>query len=559
MFKEAPEMSPLKWALVGAAAVGGMCAIGYLAGEQKEEAPKGGGGQNEELQKMMAQMMMGGMGGGMPGMGGGGGIGGGGGMPGMGGRGGMGRGMPEEDSDESEEALVESESDEDSFTSIATKRPTPVKSTAITPPSYQYYETFSKFMKAEKFVEASIVGEKYLQSIGDKRSSQYAVSCLEVANAYKRVNKAKAKELFLRSFEILTSKTPESPEIYKYTISCCLELQNILPEAEHIVCQEKLYDVLEEWRNREPDNEEAKSLFQLWMVHVMNIWRQLGQWSKVEALYKKFADMKTADTDPVQVQDMVENYASALHQQGRTVEAIQVIQGFMDEIKHKKQSKYEAVVEWGYERMSKFYFYLDDFEGSERCLISLKEYILAAHPTKDEKTVFSIPALVQLMTVEVELNKEEDYEKLYEQLKSMEPEGRDNSLAHTRSKYLITQSTVMTNHYHLVFKVCIKRPHRAEGEPEKTEDELIRKLDKFYIEATFENPSGEEPLVCCKDVNHYDVEVDSPTFTSSATPYKWYWTKIYLYEDSTKQNLLGKHYQNIYLKPDALQRKKRYF
>lgn len=107
----------------------------------------------------------------------------------------------------------------------------------------------------------------------------------------------------------------------------------------------------------------------------------------------------------------------------------------------------------------------------------------------------------------------------------------------------------MTNHYHLVFKVCIKRPHRAEGEAEKSEDELIRKINKFYFEATFENPAGggnfsfffflpicfifmlyfvaffltfSEPLVTAKDWTHYDVEVDSPTFSCNAAPYKWY-------------------------------------
>lgn len=122
-----------------AAAVGGMCAIGYLAGEQKEEQPKGGD-KDGDLQRMMAQLAgMGGMPGGMGGM-----PGGMGGMPGMGGMGGMPRGMggmPDESSEEDERdyAQVESDSDEDSLgmTSIA-KRPTPKTPSFVRMFSYSF-------------------------------------------------------------------------------------------------------------------------------------------------------------------------------------------------------------------------------------------------------------------------------------------------------------------------------------------------------------------------------------------------------------------------------------
>jgi hypothetical protein len=38
------------------------------------------------------------------------------------------------------------------------------------------------------------------------------------------------------------------------------------------------------------------------------------------------------------------------------------------------------------------------------------------------------------------------------------------------------------------FKVCIVKPCRPEGQYELPEEQLKRKLDKFYLEAYFDNP-----------------------------------------------------------------------
>jgi hypothetical protein len=70
MFKEAPEMTPLRWAVLGTAVVASVVAIGYLAGEKTEpekNKPKMHGMDLlAAMQQMQASKGGGGGGGGLP-------------------------------------------------------------------------------------------------------------------------------------------------------------------------------------------------------------------------------------------------------------------------------------------------------------------------------------------------------------------------------------------------------------------------------------------------------------------------------------------------------------
>jgi tetratricopeptide (TPR) repeat protein len=580
MFKELPEMNPLRWLAVGAVVATGVIAIGYLAGEQKEVEKKSKPGL-EGLESLMA---------GMSGSGGLGGLGGMGMGMGMGGLGGL--GMNDDDSHEELNtfgAQIESESDsEDSsedidMSSIATKPSAKPSTKKIINPNTsnvssallgQLYFTFTKYVETKKYIEASVIGEKFLQALEKeygKNHQQYCLLSIEVANVFKAVNrKDEAVELLKHAFSKLMPKTEGQlnvatpTAIIKHLISCCLTLTHLIPEPEGVEYTEKIYQLLEWWTNKEPNSEEALQLFHLWMSHIMHLFRKCGFWKKIEAIYLNYINTnqnKKTSEDGIDIQDMVENYVSALHQQGRTIEAIQIIEKFLKEMKDNKLESIDTIIEWGLNRMSKFYFYLDDFQNAQRNLLELRDYCTLHHSDKFGAPLYMpLSGFIELMTVNIELGNEEVFEQLEQTLKNLETDlGVTNYAYHslTRSKYLITQEAVITNHYHLVFKVCIKRPKRPEGEYEKSEDNLERKLNKFFIEMFFDNPcKSEKPLFASQEVAHYDFVVDSPNFSVPAQPYNWYTTKMFIYADSTKQQLLGKHFQVVFLEPAALQRRR---
>jgi len=294
----------------------------------------------------------------------------------------------------------------------------------------------------------------------------------------------------------------------------------------------------------------------------LHLYRKFGYWKKIDEIYQSFVQnlSNKPSEDASDIQDMVENYVSALHQEGKTQQAIQTVEQFLQEVRENKFEKIEGVMEWGFNRMGKFYFYLDDYENAKKCLLQLQDYCSVHHSDKYGTLCMPLAGFVELMTSNVELGNEDLFSEMEQKLKSMDADlgsSHYSNMSLVRSKYLISQESVITNHYHLVLKICIKRPRRPEGEYEKPEDQLDRKLTKFFVETFFENPATDEAdLHTTQDVDHYDFNVDSPVFTTPAQPYHWYTVKMYLYSDSTKEQLLGKHFQLVYLEPAALQRRR---
>jgi len=404
-----------------------------------------------------------------------------------------------------------------------------------------------------------------------KNSHRYCLLSLEVASVFKAVNKKEkaieimkhAFETLIPTFDSLSNSDSVPTEQIKPLISCCLQLNHALSDLECIPYIERVYNLLEWWCNKDSDSDDAIDLFRLWISHMMHMYRKCGFWMKTEKVYLAFMSNQNKKhiEGGIEVQDIVENYVSALHQQGKTEEAIKIIEKFLEEVKENNNEKIESAFEWGLNRMSKFYFYLDDFKNSQRCLLELRKFCEVHSINKYGTLHVPLSSFVELMTVHVELGIEEYFTELENQLKTMDSDIGSNLYGNNslvRSKYLITQETLITNHYHLVYKVCIMRPRRPEGEFEKSEDDLERKLTKFYIEVFFENPcKTEAPLFLAKEIDHYDFEVDSPNFTVTAQPYHWYTTKMYLYSDKTKEKLIGKHFQMVFLEAAAMQRRRR--
>lgn len=412
----------------------------------------------------------------------------------------------------------------------------------------QVYYKFSTLTKAHRYPEACELGEKFLVHLKRRYGSDqiyYYVISLDIAQAF---IDAKQED---RAIEILTLAfngllpTPDMPvdefkRVVKPCVKCCLKLSNLVTPLEGIGQAEQLFVALERWIEIEPESLEAKELYFLWACHLIGFYRTLGYWAKTEAVYRQFEAKKDMVPDEIR-RDILDSYAASVHLQGKTVDVLAMLQDYFVEKKEKSN--------WALVRLAKFYFYLDMFEKSEAALERLYDNIRDADRGKGE----SLASFTELMTVKAELGKEEDFKKLDAIIRQLVPDAkRRGTCLFVRSKYLITQESSITDHYHFMLKVCIQRPCRPEGEYELPEEDLLRKLSSFYLEAHFQHPQqGKDDIVIGKEVNHYDVLLDSPVFDTPFEPHRWYSTDCYLYRDASKSEYLGRHYQLIYYEPKS--------
>lgn len=263
--------------------------------------------------------------------------------------------------------------------------------------------------------------------------------------------------------------------------------------------------------------------------------RQFALWTELHRYAQEVQD-KVSTIQPFLLDRIVEAQAGALHQEGKTLEAISTLRTFYNLIKEKDGRRKSEVISWCLSRMAKFHFYLDQYNESLELLNNLVEY----HTVNHTKT--SLQDLADLLSVYVELGEEEKAQEIVDQICR-----REEGAIYTRSKYLITTDGSITDRmYKLNVKVCRTPPARKEGDADDDEDNYIRKLTDFFLEVHYQNPEdSSNPLITEQPVDHYDIDLSSPNF--SKPPHSgWYLIKMNIYKDGSKQDLLGKHYQLFY-------------
>jgi hypothetical protein len=497
MFNEI-EMTPGKWVAAAVVASASLVAIGYFAGSTGNQS------SNLDLKKMEETR----------------------------------ESMLQQGSSRNKEAEVESEEDDITLDSLEKKSLSEEELAML-------YQKFIHLQKSKKTEEASIIASKLLYGLEKKYGSEHKLYCILSLDICKSLPKDKAVPILIHALGVLLPENHDSTlslsdisSCLKYSTSCCLQLANLLPGRESLPYTEKVYQILHKSVCTYPDLEDAKQLYFLWAAHLVLQYRPLGYWIRIEEVYKEFFSLTAYSKEDFLT--MLDAYATALHQQGRTLEAIELFK--------QKQIENGDISDYSYNRLAKFYFFLDDFANCEQSILSLQEHYLGTLKYPDLHLPLS--SFNELMTACLELGKYEEYERLEKQMRSIIPEpNRTPYSLYTRSKYLITLVASLNTCYRLQLKVCLKRPNRSEGELEKRDEESDRKLGSFYLEAFFDNPiQGEAPLQIAMPMSQYDFAVISPSFPE-ATPYKWYAAKIFIYSDETKSVLLGKHFQLFYKEP----------
>jgi tetratricopeptide (TPR) repeat protein len=407
------------------------------------------------------------------------------------------------------------------------------------------YQKFIHLQKMKKTEEASIIASQLLYGLEKKYGSEHKLYCILSLDICKSLPKEKAIPILIHALGVLSPENLEPnlslsdlSSCLKYSTSCCLQLANLLPGRESLPFTENVYQILHRSVCTYPDLEDAKQLYFLWASHLVLQYRPLGCWIRIEEVYKEFFSLTAYSKEDFLT--MLDAYATALHQQGRTLEAIELFK--------QKQLANDDISDYSYNRLAKFYFFLDDFANCEQNILSLQEYYSGT--LKFPELHLPLSSFNELMTACLELGKIEEYNRLEKQLKAYTPDpNRTPYSTYTRSKYLITLVANLNTSYRLQLKVCLKRPNRKEGELEKRDEESDRKLGTFYLEAFFDNPTeGEEPLHNSMSNSQYDFAVISPSFPEAA-PFKWYSAKIFIYTDESKSVLLGKHFQLFYKEP----------
>jgi len=267
----------------------------------------------------------------------------------------------------------------------------------------------------------------------------------------------------------------------------------------------------------------------------LSAFRSEGQFQDINTLV---ADLRTRfPHKPIEIRPIIEQQVGSYHQEGKTVEAIEYLKAYYEQIKDLPDS---TLAIWCHQRMAKFEFYMDHFEEA-------LEHLLAAYALKPREESGLISDLI---SVYVELGKDAEAEKIFKQLTHSK-----HMTELTRSKYLLTCGTRLDRNYNLVLKICRARPQRKEGEKELDESDYERKLENFFLEVTFPHPQTNEPIIVEQSVDHYDIEIQSPNFTTPAVPNTWHLVKLVLYKDATKQEVVGRHWQAVCAKQPTTHRR----
>jgi len=128
-----------------------------------------------------------------------------------------------------------------------------------------------------------------------------------------------------------------------------------------------------------------------------------------------------------------------------------------------------------------------------------------------------------------------------------------NSPPITRSRYLCTMDCVLIDGiYRLVMRINRDQPSRKEGEPLEDTETMKRKVERCFLDVTFEATEKDgRPVTIAQSVDKpHHFEVTSPQM-GQADPGRWYEVAIDIFADEKHENKLGVHHQLVYATPPS--------
>jgi len=165
----------------------------------------------------------------------------------------------------------------------------------------------------------------------------------------------------------------------------------------------------------------------------------------------------------------------------------------------------------------------------------------------------NLQILCELATVYWEVDNTTEARAIQSQMKSYPLSSLlSNNPPMTRSKYLCTMDCLlMDGIYKLVMRINRDQPNRKEGEPLEDTETMKRKVDKCYLEVTFEGTENDSSRKITQLVDKpHHFEIQSPQM-GPADPGRWYEVTVDVYGDEKYENKLGVHHQLVYATPPS--------
>jgi len=398
-----------------------------------------------------------------------------------------------------------------------------------------------QYTQAEELIEPIV---EALENGEGKGSNDWVAFQFYVAKFYSEQHKYEESLNICKTIlSTLEPKLDEEKTPYYYTVAVTLLkcFNKLGLTAEMVTDSVKIFQVLLK-KYQEDQADTTESFLLQWTSTIFYEFRKVGYWNDLNRLAQQIQD-EMLETRPLILEPLMEAQASALHQAGKTREAISRLEKYYSLIKGLGPDA-EKAIHWCLSRIAKFYFYLDEFGLSRDRLLDLVAY------ADSHVAQLSLEPLIDLASSHLELGEEEAALKVLDRIRKVPPSKIPGNILCTRSKYLITCEARLGNRYDLNFKICRTPPARKEGEAEEDEADFKRKLDNFYLVCIFENPDPNgEPLLMETPVDHFDIDVKSPSVPTVMTASCWFLVKLILYKDSSKSERIGQHYQLVSYTP----------
>eukprot|EP01125_Pyxidicula_operculata_P000420 TRINITY_DN10453_c0_g1_i1.p1 TRINITY_DN10453_c0_g1~~TRINITY_DN10453_c0_g1_i1.p1 ORF type:complete len:498 (-),score=150.11 TRINITY_DN10453_c0_g1_i1:110-1474(-) len=397
-----------------------------------------------------------------------------------------------------------------------------------------------------------------VEQIWGKQSIYYALALVPISKLYDALEKTKEREeALVQSATIL--KSPEHEQFKDHLLMVCDQLvalyqtENRNEEAEEWVLLSYTYK--KEDFAKEPNNLQLMEKFCSATLLCANIFSNSGKFKRAEVFYKEALDYYYK-TSPVNYNgwQVMEWFTNNLHLQGKLDQALQEIESYQSLLKNflKTEQKNVAanIILKTYHRASSLCFTVDKFAEAEDYANKALELI------EEHKLTAPLQFYADLASLYWELGKEPEALNAEDKIKKQPPPSTFGgvffgyNLPQSRSLYLSTlESTVKDGEeYEISIRINRTHPKRKEGDKTELAEEIERKLKTCFVEATFENGTGKEPLVVAQAVDKYQFTLKSEKVEGIDSG-KWYKVLINIYENETKENKLGAHHQLVYSRP----------
>jgi len=412
-------------------------------------------------------------------------------------------------------------------------------------------------LNSNKLNEAEDLGKKaliFVEKTWGKNSSQYGLVLIPLSRVYESKGplfQTQFESCLVRAQEILS----QNPELVDYLLLVYEKLVHLYNTTFKYNDAEKYalanYEKRKEFLKKQRYAGTIEAFCSAVSTAALTL-SNLGKFKKSEDLYAEgLRELCKENPTSERAWNTLELFTNCLHQQGKTLQAIEKLDDYLAVVKNsKKEEEKNFIYIKILLRKATLSFTIDKFSQTECYLNDCVTFC------NEKNLEVAIAILQDLASCYWEMGEEVKARATQDLIRKQKVEINTNILSAmplVRSKYLYTlEAIIVKDQYNLTLRVNRTLPKRKEDEVLAEQPELIpRKLDKGFLEIYFENPQNiQEPIVTNLNFDKFQFAIQSPRLENLEKG-KWYEVCIDIYEDETKTSKLGSHHQMVLcLKPN---------